>query len=192
MPQRIIRNILTLFTIAFASATIALAQFATSTEVQPLTTSDTHDITLNSGKTWQGAQVVGSSMGKLLVVTIDQPDRRQTCRVHSFTLDKLVCSHAIGGPRTYLPQQVAALFIPGDGHLKLRLVLGLNGGMGAAIWGTVVLAATCPACAVGTGIAALLLFLAAGAILIGDDQPDRLLYIAPGLPLSGKLGYVQR
>ena len=72
------------------------------------------------------------------------------------------------------------------------MVLGLNGGLGAAIWGAVVLAATCPVCAVATGIAAYFFFGAAGAILIGDDQPDRLLYLAPGQELSRKLGYVQR
>ena len=65
-----------------------------------------------------------------------------------------------------------------------------NGGMGAAIWGTVVLAATCPACAVGTGIVAFVLFGFAGAIAFTDDQPDRLLYLAPGQQLSRKLGYI--
>jgi hypothetical protein len=115
---------------------------------------------------------------------------RQTCRVQSFTNDKLVCSRAIGGPRTHLPKQVAALILPGDGSLKLKLMLGLNGGSGAAIWGTVVLAAACPACAVATGVVALVLFCAAGAIGMGDDQPDRLLYLAPGQTLSRKLGYV--
>ena len=95
-------------------------------------------------------------------------------------MDKLVCSRAIGGPRTYLPKQVVALILPGDSDLKLRLVLGLNGGLAAAIWGTVVLAASCPVCAVATGVVALLLFGAAGAVLMGDDQPDHVLYLAPG------------
>jgi hypothetical protein len=36
-----------------------------------------------------------------------------------------------------------------------------------------------------------LIFDAAGAIAIGDDQPDRLLYLAPGQHLSSKLGFVQ-
>jgi len=53
------------------------------------------------------------------------------------------------------------------------------------------LAAPCPACAVVTGIVALLLFGAAGAILVGDNQPDRLLYLAPGQQLTGKLRFVQ-
>ncbi len=75
--------------------------------------------------------------------------------------------------------------------MKLWLALGFNGGLGAAIWGTVVLAAACPACAVGTGIAALFFFGAAGAVLIGDDQPDQLLYVAPGRGLSHRLGYIQ-
>ena len=115
----------------------------------------------------------------------------QTCHIQSFTIDKLVCSRAIGGSRTYLPQQIVALILPGDGALKLRLVLGFNGGLAAAILGTVVLVATCPVCAVAAGIAALFFFGAAGAVLIGDDQPNHLLYLAPGQQLSGKLGFVQ-
>jgi hypothetical protein len=181
MPQRIIHNIVTLCALSLVSAIIAVAQTPKSSDVPVLSTGDT----------WEVAQSVGSSKGKLFVVTLDQPQRRQTCRVQSFTPDKLVCSRAIGGPRTYLPQQIVALIIPGDHDLKIRLVLGLNGGLGAAIWGTVVLVATCPACAAATGVAALLLFCAAGAVLIGDEQPDRLLYLAPGQQLTGKFRFVQ-
>ncbi len=181
MPQRSIRSILVLFAVALVSATIAIAQPPASTEAHAIHTSNT----------WQIAQSVGPSKGKLFVITVDQPDRKQSCRIQSFTVDKLVCSRAIGGPRTYLPQQIVALILPGDGDLKLRLLLGLNGGLAAAIWGTVVLVATCPPCAVATGIVALVLFNAAGAVLIGDDEPDHLLYLAPGQRLSGKLGFVQ-
>ncbi len=159
MSQRTIRSVLILFALALVSATFTRAQSSTSSEVPVIPTRNN----------WQIAQSVGSSEGKLFVVTLDQPSRRQTCHIQSFTPDKLVCSRAIGGPRTYLPQQIVALILRGDGDLKLRLVLGLNGGLAAAIWGTVVLAAICPACAVATGIVALLLFGAAGAILIGDD-----------------------
>ncbi len=181
MHQRIVRRIITLFAMVLISATVALAQSHFSTSIQAIPTSNS----------WQGAQQVGSSKGKLFVVTLDQPHRRQTCRIQSFTPDKLVCFRALGGSRTYLPEQVVALILPGDGHLRLWLVLGLNSGLGTAIWGTVVFAAACPGCAVATGIAALCFFLAAGAVLIGDDQPDRLLYLAPGERLSHKLGYVQ-
>jgi hypothetical protein len=119
-------------------------------------------------------------MHKFVVVTVDQPNRKQACRVQSFTKDKLVCTRVIGGPRTYLSNQVIALIVPGDDALRIRLVLGFNAGLGAAIWGTIVLAATCPACGVATGIAALIMFAAAGATLIGDGQPERLLYVAAG------------
>jgi hypothetical protein len=185
MAQRSNLRLLTVIALALVFATVALAQSPDSTET----------LTVPFGRTpistWQVAQQVGSSKGKLLIVTVDQPHRRQTCRVQSFAQDRLVCSRAIGGPRTYLPQQVLALLIPGDANLKLRLVLGLNVGIGTAIWGTVVLASICPACAAATGVAALLLFCAAGAILIGDDQPDHLLYLAPGQQLTGKLRFVQ-
>jgi hypothetical protein len=182
MSQRIILRILILFALTPVSASTGLAQSATTFEI-PLSIANDD---------WQVARQVGSSKRELFVVTLDQPHRRQTCRVQSFTLDKLVCSRPIGGPRTYLPQQIVALLLPGDGDLKLQLALLLNAGLGAAIWGTVVLAAPCPACAAATGIVALLLFGAAGAILIGDDQPNSLLYFAPGQQLSRKLGYVQR
>ena len=186
MRQTNIRSVITAMAIVLGSATIARAQSDSSTEV----------LTLNPDDSWEGARSVGSSWGnsskhKLIVVTVDQPQGRQACRVQSFTKDKLVCSRAFGGTRTFLPEQVVALILPGDGHLKLWLLLGFNGGIGAAIWGTVVLAATCPACAVGSGVLALMLFSGAGAILIGDDQPDRLLYVAPGQRLSHRLGQIE-
>jgi hypothetical protein len=184
MNQRIINSIISFFGLVLASASITVAQSPNSTEV----------LSLNSTNSWQGAQSIGSSKGKVLrklfVVTLEEPSRRQACRVQSFDLDKLVCSRALGGPRTFLSQQVAALIVPGDGRSKLWLMLGFNGGLGAAIWGTVMLTAACPACAVATGIAAYFCFGAAVAILIGDDQPDRLLYLAPGQQLSRKLGDV--
>ena len=95
-----------------------------------------------------------------------------------------------------VPAAVAARGFPASAQLTVPLyvkddTLGANAGLGAAIWGTVVLAATCPACAVATGITALFFFGAAGAILIADDQPDRLLYLAPGQELTGKLRSVQ-
>lgn len=185
MHQRTIRRILTLLGLALVAATVALAQSPASPEVFSIPVGNT------ANNTWQVAQSDGSSRGKLFVVTLDQPHRRQTCRVQSFTPDKLVCSRAFGASRTYLPEQVLALILPGDGATKLGLVLGFNAGLGAAIWGTVVLAAVCPACAVATGIVALFLFGAAGAVLIGDDQPERLLYLAPGQQLTGNRRFVQ-
>ena len=186
MPQQTIRRILIISPLVLVSAAIAFAQSPTSTETAAIPVGNT-----SSSNSWQVAQEAGSSTGRLFVVTLDQPHRRQACRIKSFTVDKLVCFRAVSGSRTYLPAQVAALILPGDGHLRLWLVLGFNAGLGAAIWGTVVFAAACPGCAVATGIAALCLFLAATDVLIGDDQPDRLLYLAPGERLSRKLGYVE-
>jgi hypothetical protein len=181
MRQRIICRALALIALAVVSADIALAQSTTTTEI-PL---------LGVYNTWEIAAQVGASKGKLIVVTIDQPNRRQACRVQSFTIDKLVCARAIGGPRTYFPQQVAAVILPGDDGLRRRLLLELNAALGTAIWGTVVLAAPCPVCAAATGIVAFGLFAFAGAIGFTDDQPDRLLYLAPGQQLSKKLGFIQ-
>jgi hypothetical protein len=182
-PQRAIfqlfgHGVITLVVLAAVSATAAVAQSTTTFEIPGNT----------ANNNWQ----VTPAKGKLFVVTLDQPNRRQSCHFQSITPDELVCSRVIGGPRTYLRQQVVALILPGDSGSKLPFVLGFNGAGAAAIWGTVVLAATCPICAAATGVAALLIFGAAGAVLIADDQPEHLLYLAPGQQLSGKLGYVER
>jgi hypothetical protein len=187
MNQRNIRSILASVAVALVSAAIALAQATTPPGTQTIT------IPISpSSHTWQDAQAAGSRGKKVVVITFDQSERRQTCRIESFTADKLVCSRAVGGPRTYLPQQVVALILPGDDRTRIRVFLGLNGGLGAAIWGTVVLAAACPACAVATAFAALVCFEFAGVIAYTDDVPDRLLYLAPGHELSKKLGYVKQ
>ncbi len=161
MPKRTVNGILTLFAVAYVSPTIGFCQ--STTTVEPI-------VTHGRNSNWQVGQVLGASMHKFVVVTIDQPNRRQACRVQSFTEEKLVCARVFGGPRIYLPQQILALIIPGDDAVRIRLALGFNAGLGAAIWGTVVLAATCPACAVATGVAALIFFSAAGATLIGDGE----------------------
>lgn len=70
-------------------------------------------------------------------------------------------------------------------------MLGFNAGMGAAIWGTVVLVAICPACAAATAFAALVCFNSAAVGLAADYQPDRLLYLAAGQKLSRKFGHVE-
>lgn len=182
MPQSTVNRNLNIVVLALFSATLAIAQSA----------STTGPIKIHGrNSTWQVAQVVGTSMHKLVVITVDQPNRRQACRVRSFTADGLVCSRVIGAPRVYLPQQVLALIVRGDGHSRIPIWLALNVGSGAAIWGTLVLTATCPACAAATALAALVLFGAAGAIAYADDVPDRILYLAPGHALSGKIGYVQ-
>lgn len=174
-----IRRTLTLFAVAVFSMATASAQYTTSS---PAT---------NAHPGWEAAQSASSPKENLFVVTRDRPTHKEVCRIQAFTAEKLVCSRAIGGRRTYLRRQVLALIIPGDAGTKLSLVLGFNISLGAAIWGTVVLVATCLLCAAATGVAALVFFAAAGAVLIGDDQPNRLLYLAPNESLSDKLGYIQ-
>ena len=182
MPQRTINQILTLFALVFLFVSITFAQSVTT--VEPIAIH-------GRNSSWQAAQAVVASKHKLVVVTVNRPNRRQACRVQAFTNRELVCARVVGGPRIYLPEQVVALIVPGDDALRIRLVLGFNAGLGASIWGTIALAATCPACAVATGLAAFMMFSAAGATLIGDGQPERLLYVAAGRQLSRKFRYVQ-
>lgn len=175
MIQRSIRTMFLLFAVVLIVATVASAQNPTTTEVVALPT-------INN---WQAAQ--SSAAGherKLFVVTVDQPQRKQTCRVRSFTEDKLVCKS-----RTYLPQQVLAIILPSD-H-ALRWFLGLNAGLGASIYGTVVLAAICPACAAATAFTTLVCFSFAGAIAMSDNRPEHLLYLAEGQHLTGKLSSLE-
>ena len=166
---------------------LACALSAISARAQAISVPVTPPVLLSS---WEVAQQIGSSKHRILVVTLDQPERKQACRVQSLTKDELVCSRPLGNPRTYRPEEVLALIVPGDEALRIRVLLGLNGGMGAAIWGTVVLAAACPACAVGTGVVALVLFGAAGAIAYGDGQEEQSFYVAPGHELKGKLSSI--
>ena len=181
MQQHTAIRILSLFAAVMISTAVARSQSQISRDFFS-TAAQSH--------TWSNAQLHGASSRKLYVVTLDQPTRRQSCRVQSFKSDELVCARVIGGSRIYRLNQIAALILPGDDALRRRVLLGLTAGIGAAIWGTVVLAATCPACAVATGIAAFILFSAFGTIGFTDDIPDRLLYLAPGQELSSKLGYV--
>ena len=89
---------------------------------------------------------------------MDQPHRKQSCRVEAYTPDKLVCSRILGGERTYTTPEVLALILPGDDGLRVPMFLGFDAGLGASIWATAVLAAACPACAAATGVAALFFF----------------------------------
>jgi hypothetical protein len=186
MTQRAIRRILIVFSLALASAIAAVAQSSTRLETFTFPTSSA-----SVSDNWQAALRVASSKGKIIVVTVDQPNRRQSCQLQSFTPDQLVCSRAKGRRRTYLAQQVAALILPGDGGIKLWMMLLGNADLGAAIWGTVVLAATCPVCAALTGLDAASALVGAWVAPFGDDQPDRLLYLAPGQRLSRKFGHVK-
>ncbi len=187
MSQRAIRRILIVFAFALASAIAAVAQSSNPLETVKISIGNAP-----ARDNWPAALQAASAKGKLVVVTVDQPNRRQSCHLQSFTPDQLVCSLAHGRRRTYLSQQVAALILPGYGWLKPWFMILANGVMGAATWGTVVLAATCPVCAVLTGLDAASAFIGAWVVPHSDDMPpDRLLYLAPGQHLSRKFAYVK-
>ena len=144
-----------------------------------------------SAHTWQTAQLRAPAGRKIQVVTKAQPTHRIACRVASFTGEQLLCKGAFGETRIYDSQDIAALIRPGDYNQRFPFVIGLNTAAGFAIWGTIVLVATCIPCAAATAFVALGVLGAAGAVLIADDQPDALLYLAPGEHLQVK-GYVSR
>jgi len=183
MRSRAIR-LLPLAALALLTSTIALAQSGPTASSLP----DHPHYDNPKFTTWNSLAEVNPG-GKLLVVTLSQPTSRHTCSVHSMTATELVCKAPFGATRTYPSSNIAALIVPGDFDLKMRLVIAFNAALGASIWGTVVLAAACPPCAVATGIAAFLFFGSAGAVLIGDDVADTLLYLAPGQTFQAKLRY---
>jgi hypothetical protein len=184
MAHPIARTLITALALALAltllSQSLALAQNQTTTVYLPAG---------GTFHTWNDASAHTPYGRKIFVVTVAQPTHRETCRIQSFTVDRLVCQGPFGRTRIHKPQDVAALILPGEFDLKLRLLLGFDGASAAAAWGTLVLAATCIPCAVATGVVALFFFGASGAILIGDDQPDALLYLAPGQQLQVKVRY---
>ena len=182
MKNRIIQSIVAISALAFAASSVAGAQAGKTFEV------GVNGPTSN----WQDALSTGAQDHKVQIVTIDRPDHKQKRHIQSFTSDSVVCSRAVGAPRTYRADQVLAIILPGDRASTLALFVGFNGGLGASIWGTIVLAAACPACAVGTGIAAFFFFDLAGATLFTGDEPDRLLYLAPNHELSSKFRNVVR
>ena len=185
MSQRAIRRILIVFAFALASAIAAVAQSSNPLETVKISIGNAP-----ARDNWPAALQAASAKGKLVVVTVDQPNRRQSCHVQSYTQDQLVCSRAHGRSRMYLRQQVAALILPGYGGLQRWLLVVLHGASAAAIWGTVELAATCPACAAATAFAAFG-YLIGAAFVRGEDESDRLLFLAPGQHLSRKFDHVK-
>jgi len=178
------RNLLQVFAFALASASVAHGQKVSTVAIA----------VANSSKAWKDAEDLTPMKSKRYVVTTDQPDREQSCRVQSFTDDELVCSRANGRSRTYRREQIVALINPGTKGGTLAFFLGFNAGLGASIWGTVALVSTCPVCAAGTALAAFIFFEFAGLTAMSDDAsaPEKLLYLAPGQVLSTKFRLVER
>jgi hypothetical protein len=179
------RNLLQVLAFVVASASVAYGQNVSNVEIGAVKLSNND---------WKHAEDITPIKSKRYVVTTDQPDRKQSCRVQSFTDEALVCSRANGRSRTYKRERVAALIIPGTKGESLAMFFGANAGLGASIWGTIVLAATCPVCAAGTAIAAVIFLGVAGVSVIADDAnaPEKLLYLAPSQGLSDKFRSVER
>jgi len=187
MAQRNPRGTLAIFAIVLASTSAVVAQSSASTETAKIPIDNK-----SAGDNWQAALQTWSTFGKLVVVTVEQPNRRQSCHLQSFTPDELVCTRAKGRRRTYLRQQVTALILPGDGDIKPWLEALGSGESGAAIWGTILLAGTCPACAAATAFVAFYSLIGIWVAHFADDLgPDRLLYLAPGQHLPRKFAHLR-
>src|SRR6185312_5156245 len=168
MRSRTLRQLLTLVALVLVPSMLALAQ-------APQT------------RTWDGTQQIVIPKQKLYVVTTAQPMQRRYCMVSNVTDDQLVCQSRFGKAHTYRTQDIAAIITPGE-HTVVFTFLAFAGATAAATWGTIVVAATCPLCAVATGAAAGFLFICTlGSGFEADgDRADALLYLAPGQTLRVK------
>ena len=188
LSQQTLRRLLTLATLMLLSATLALAQHRSVTSARPSAPTFTAAWREPRYRDWSQLYPLHLG-GRLFVLTTQHPKARHTCHVRSFATDQLVCRDSLGVPHTYKSQDIATLIIPGEYELKLRMLAGFNAGLGAGIWATIVLAPVCPPCAAATALVALCAFSGAGAIMVGDDIEDAILYLAPGQTLQIKLRY---
>jgi len=180
LSQQTLRRLLALATLTLLSATLALAQEPASTiGSKPAAASEDN---------WTFAQSFGSPKRKLFVATKAHPKLRHGCHVQSFTLDQIVCRDDLAVIHTYKRENVAAVILAGDSELRARVFIGANAALGAAIWGTIVLAPVCPPCAAATAFGAFVAFAVGGVTGYTDDVPDRLLYLAPGQPRRPSYG----
>ena len=180
---------LTIATLTLFSGTLAVAQQApqpSHNPAHPPAYSLVHSASYDQPRftNWYSLAVVNPS-GKLFVVTTADPKHRHACRIQSFAVDQLICK---GGRQTnFRTDEIAALIVPGNYvSNRIRLVVG-NSILGAAIWGSIVLAPVCPLCAAGAAFAAADAFGFSSETLLCDHIPDHLLYLAPGQTLQVKL-----
>ena len=189
LSQQTLRRLLALAALTFLSATLALAQQAqqpSPDHAHPAASTLVHSASYDHPRftNWYSLGVINPS-GKLFVVTSTDPTHRHTCRVQSFTIDQLICK---GGSRTnFRTDEIAALIVPGNYVSQHFLVAVGNAALGAAIWGTIVLAPICPLCAAATAFGGLDAVGFSLVTLVCDNVPDRLLYLAPGQTLQVKL-----
>ena len=178
------RITLTLTTVLAFSASLAQAQ-----NVQPWSSWPPSTPRSN---TFRGAMALGPTQGKLYVVTFAHPKQEQACRIQSFKEDQLVCSRNRGhAPVVYRAQDVAALITPGVHSGILPTFLGVVGAGAGAITGAVFLASVTIAGAVAVAVAGGFLLLLSTCVAMGadSDNPDSVLYLAPGQQLQVKLRY---
>ena len=177
---------LTVATLTLLSTTLTLAQQLPHNPAHPSASSLVHSASYDQPRftNWYPLAVVNPS-GKLFVVTTSDPKHRHACRVQTFSVDQLICK---GGARTnFRTDEIAALIVRGN-YVSNRISLALgNATLGAAIWGTIVLAPVCPLCAAATAVEAFGAFGFSEVTLICNHVPDRLLYLAPGQTLQVKL-----
>lgn len=190
LSQPTLRRLLTLATLTLLSATLALAQNnaqpPSSSSARPPAYSLVHSASYDKPAftNWYSLAQVNPS-GKLFVVTHENPKHRHTCHVQSFSIDQLICSDHAG--TTYRTQDIAALIVPGN-YISQHVSLAIgNAALGAAIWGTIILAPVCPLCAAATAFGAFSAFGFSATTLMCDNVPDRLLYLTPGQSLQVKL-----
>ena len=175
---------LVLVTLMLLSTTLTLAQKAQQPSRDPdhpSTSSLVHSASYDQPRftNWYSLAVINPS-GKLFVITTADPTHRHACRVQSFSVDQLICK---GGRQTnFRTDEIAALIVPGN-HVSNRVILAAgNAILGAAIWGTIVLAPVCPLCAAITADAAFSAFGFSEVTLVCNHVPDAFSISCPARP----------
>ncbi len=180
MTQQTLRRILTLATLTLLSATIALAQTA-APPAHP-------ELPSLSNNNWSYAKDRGVPERTLFVITTARSTHRINCRARTFTDDQLTCKGPFGRTRTYKAQDIAALILSGEDTAIRHIMVVVAVISACAIAGAVFLnpVARFGSFLLGLAGGAAFLILEPGLAMAADDQPDELLYLAPGQTLQVK------
>jgi len=127
---------------------------------------------------------------KIVVVTVKNPTRRQTCTVQEITLDRLVCSHH-SGSTIYNAADIAALVLPAVRDWRWLVFAGFFGSGAGIITGACFLASVAIPLAIPVALIGGVIVLVSPLVFSWDDAPgpahDTLIYQKSGTTLTVKL-----
>ena len=174
---------------ALTFALLAAAPLAAQTPTQPATPLPPLTDALRPAA-WSAATLAGH--GKVRVVTLAAPGRRQTCTQPELSETTLTCKRHFHKFTLYNQADVAAILSPPTSDKALLLTMGgwlaSSGGIiyGGVLLTGVALAGGIPVIVLGAVLALVTPVIALGA---DGDSPEMLLYQKPGTPLTITVGH---